>query len=662
MKIRGLVGCLWLVMLAIGCGGGGNVAEKIAQIRVWEDQGWTANGRLVTMLSDRNETVRERAAYALGRVDDTLALDSLRRVLLEDESPKVRAAAAFAFGVWTWKLGTGALLEAQAQEKDPDVLCTILGSLARVYAREEYEQYLPDLHHPDPRVRAQVALTLDMVNRRDMADSIIPLLKDPDEYVRRTALFALGRMGSSKAAMEGEQFAGDPDPEIRALAYRLIGSARHPRRNELILQGARDPDPRVRIAAADAMMVMRDTSVIQAVLPDLAHDPDVGYIQRVLRSLVEHVQADARDYVLPLMSHPDPTIRAMAVAAICNRRDLSCWKDVVQAETDPDWRVRAAIFDLITKTVRFYTVDTAVIRPVAERLTDDPAPQVRAKALQAYFDFGGPDWAPILNRHFHDTSSYVVAQAVNLIGSRYLHDYTDSLHHLYQRVADDPNPDVKWAIAAAGANLLPRVQIDSIRQDIINWGMADPNRLVRWYTIAVAFKFRQDRRSELGIFQTDLTVANIDSLLPSYTTPPLARIETTRGAITIELNTEWAPRTVRKFIQIAQSGAYDNTPVNDLQGGQIVVLGDRYGDESNLPPADVRDELSPLPTEAGTVLWSMMSRNAGRGNFMISLARLPYQDWRYGVFGQVREGMDIARSLTLVDTVRTIQILPAGVS
>jgi HEAT repeat protein/cyclophilin family peptidyl-prolyl cis-trans isomerase len=662
MKFRVWWGCLLMAVIAGGCGGGGNVAEKIAQIRVWEDQSWTANGRLVSMLADRDETVRERAAYALGRVDDTLTLDTLREVLLTDKSPKVRAAAAFALGVWTWKVGKNALVEALPKETDPDVLIAILQAAARVYAREEYAVFFPYLHHSDPRVRAQTAQTLDMLNRREATDSIIPLLDDPEPSVRKTALLSLIRIGVEQAARQGARFVNDPDPEIRALAYKLAGSARFPERNALLIAGFRDPEPQVRCAVADACIVMRDTGVLNPILQMLPSEPRVDVIQRVLRAAAEHIHAHLGEWVLPLLSHPDPTVRAQAVNALCNRRDTPCWAEIARAETDPDWRVRVAIFDAIAKTARFVPVDTQIIFPMARRLMEDPSPRVRAKALQTYIDYGGGDGDRYLARLYHDSSDYVVAMAVQLIGTYHINLYTDSLHQLYQKYASDPNPDVKWAILAASANMLPTVQIDSIRQDIINWGMADPNRLVRWYTIAVAFKFRQDRRHELGVFETDLTVANVDSLLPEYASPPLARIETTRGAITVELDTRWAPRAVRQFMENARMGAYDNTPINELQGGQLVTLGDRYGDEANLPPADVRDEYSPQRVEPGTLMWSIIARHAGRGTFMIALNRLPYQDWRYPVFGRVREGLDVARNLTLADTVRTIQILPAGAS
>lgn len=657
----------WLMLasaaILLGCSSESKVKEKIAQIRVWEDQGWTANGRLTGFLSDKSESVRERAALALGRVNDTLALDSLKRVLLSDPSPKVRRMAAFALSAWTWKVGKNALLEALAKEEDPDALVTILHALGKTYAREEYEQILPFLHHSDPEIRAQAALTLDIVNRREVADSIIALLYDGDPDVRFASLLALIRMNSESAAREGLRFTTEPDPAVRAAAYRLIGSSRFDGRNEAILEGFRDSVDMVRCAVADASLIMRDTSVINAILPTLGTDESPQFIQRVLRAVAEHIHAHPRDHVLPLLrNHPDPTVRAMAVNALCNRRDTPCWEEIAAAATDPDWRVRIALFDALDKSLKFLAPDTAIINPMVRRLLDDPSSRVRARALQTYVSYGLPEWDIHLNRLYHDTSDNVVAMAVQLIGTMHYNVYVDSLYQLYQAHSDDPNPDLKWAITAASANMLPGIEIDSLRQDIINWGLADPNRLVRWYTIAVAFKFRQDRRTELGAYLTDLSVQNIDSLLPVYTTPPLAHIETTRGTITMELNTEYAPRTVRQFMANAKGGVYDGTPVNDVQGGQLVVLGDRWGDESSLPPADVRDEYSPLRSEAGTVMWSLVSRDSGRGNFMICLTRLPYQDWRYPVFGHIREGLDVAQALTMADSIRTVKIVTPGVS
>lgn len=650
-----------LLAFVVSCGRGGDPKEKLAQIRVWEDQGWTANGRLTGFLSDGNEAVRARAALALGRVDDTLTIDSLKRVLLDDPSPKVRANAAFAYGIWTWKIAKAPLLQALAREKDPDVLVMILESLGRVYARDEYQNYFPFLHHPDARVRAQAALTLDMLNRREATDSILPLLDDPEAAVRSMAVFSLVRMYSDKAAHAGLRFVADPDPFVRGNAYRLVGSARFPERNPTLLKGLEDPDPLVRCSVADALLSMRDSSFANPAIRYLRTDPSPLVVQRLLRAMAEIPQLDSAEAIRSLLSHPDPTIRAQAVTALCNRRDRPCWDDILSAADDPDWRVRSALFDVVDKISRFgMEVDLTPLVPVAGKLLNDPSPRVRSRALQAYVTFTMPNWDRELNRLYHDTSATVVGMAISLIGSMHINVYVDSLYQLYPKYSSDPEPDVKWALMAASANMLPSIEIDSLRQDMINWGLADPNRLVRWYTIAVALKFRQDRRKELGVYLTDLTPANIDSLLPVYAAPPRARLETTRGTIVIELNADVAPRAVRRFIDIARKGLYDGTPVREVQGGQLAALGDRWGDESSLPPPDVRDEYSPLRVEAGSVLWSTTVRDSGRGAFLLTLSRLPYQDWRVPVFGKIVDGLDVAKNLTLADSIRTVTILTGG--
>jgi len=654
---RTLVGAVLLSILVISCGGGEKATQKkLAQIAVWEDQAWTANGKLLSFLSDRNEKVRERAALAVGRVNDTLAIDSLRRVLLEDPSPRVRAMAAFAFGIWQWPHGKAALLEAVTKEKDPEALVAILQSLARVYARDEYQSYIHLLRHPDPRVRLQTAQTLDVVNRRDAADSVLPLLDEPDVTVRRGAIYSLVRGQSRKAAEWALAHVSEPDPVTRALIYRLVGSYRLPSTSATLVAGFNDPDPLVRIACADALMIARDTATVSRVLTRLTSDTHPGVVTRLARAVGEHWYPPATPVLQTLLSHPDPGVRVQATLVLCNQRGLVCGDLIAPAAADPDPRVRLAFLEALDKAQRFTTLDTTIVFPMLRRLCSDSLPQVRARAVQSYVGFGGPAWDVYLNRLFHDSDPQASAKAVSLIGSMHLVGYVDSLHALFRKYRDDPNPDLKWAILAAGTNLLPSVRIDSVRQDFLNWGMADPNRLVRWYTIAVAFKFRQDLRNGLGVYQTGLTVDNIDSLLPRYASPPLARLETTKGPITIRLNPDWAPRTMRQFVAIARAGLYDHAPIGDCQPGTMIQLGDRRGDGGDFPPANVRDEYSPLRVEAGSVLWLSPTRDTGRGAFALALARLPYQDWRYAVFGQVVEGMDNARALTTADSVSSVTI------
>ncbi|HUU44351.1 MAG TPA: HEAT repeat domain-containing protein, partial [Acidobacteriota bacterium] len=631
------VAAFWAILLTVlccvatlvGCGGDKlSPHQKMNQIAVWEDQGWTANGRLYTYLFDDDEDVRVRTALALGRVNDSLALDTLRHALLEDASPRVRAMAAFAMGAWQWRVAKEPLLEAIPQEENPEVLVAILQSLARNYAREEHAQYVHLLRHPDPRVRIQTALTLDIVNWRDDADSIIVLLDDPDLDVRWAALFALGRMKSEAAARRALSLCSDPDPRMRKMAYRLAASFPTAEAGDTLIKGLEDPDPEVRSSVADAFLALRDTLVIMRALPFLRSDPDPRCVQRLARSVGQLWREDASGTLMQLLDHPDPAVRAEATKSLCNRRDLLCANLIAPAASDPDPRVRVAFLESVDQVQRYGGTDTTVIFPLVRRLLNDTVPLVRARAVQSYSAFGQPDWGEVLNRLFHDTDPHVVSMAVNLIGSQHIMEYTDSLHSLYQRFRNNPRPEVKWSIMAAGANLLPSIHIDSTRQDLLDWGMADPNRLVRWYTIAVADKFRQDLRSGLGVYQTDLTPDNIDELLHPYVTPPRLRLNTTQGPVTIELDTEWAPRTARHMIAAVRDGIYDDMPINEANAGQAIQTGDRRGDGLALPDETVRDEYSPLRIDKGSVFWLLQTRDGGRGTFGIALDRQPYLDGR----------------------------------
>jgi len=80
-----------------------------------------------------------------------------------------------------------------------------------------------------------------------------------------------------------------------------------------------------------------------------------------------------------------------------------------------------------------------------------------------------------------------------------------------------------------------------------------------------------------------------------------------------------------------------------------------------MPGISVRDEYRPDRLQAGDLLWLINTRDSGMGLFAIATSRLPYLDWRYGVFAHVTDGFDVVRNLQLTDTLKTIEIvIPAS--
>jgi peptidyl-prolyl cis-trans isomerase B (cyclophilin B) len=131
-----------------------------------------------------------------------------------------------------------------------------------------------------------------------------------------------------------------------------------------------------------------------------------------------------------------------------------------------------------------------------------------------------------------------------------------------------------------------------------------------------------------------------------------AVIETTAGAMTIELFADRAPNHVRQFLRLAASGIYDGTAfhriVKDfvIQGGHMPTrrepLEDRQaGYVRSLPP-----EFNPTPHDRGIVSMARGDDPASAtSSFFIVLARTPALDGKYTVFGRVVDGLDVVSAI-----------------
>ncbi len=645
-----------IIGLAALAGCGDSSEQQLNQIAVWEDQGWTADGQLTKLMFEGNDEVRARAALAMARVNDTLTIDSVRLAYLNDSDPDVRATAAFIYGAGQWRKGAAHVMESLERDEDPQVIRETLQAMIRVYARDDYQKVFPFLRHDDPAVRAQALLTLNGLNRWDEVDSLVRMLEDPDRTVQWCALFALLGARSEAGGTAALPFLRDTSVEIRRLAYRVVGSSPDLSLKDSLLQGLNDPNPLVRASAAEAFALQVDTISIVKTYPYLESEENPLVLMNLLKALGDHWRPAIEPYLRELMTHDDPGVRAQAVKTAVRRLDGDFADVIAPAVTDPSPLVRMAWCEAIDNVSTYIQFDRTPLQPYADSLTYDSVPRVRARALQTYLTLNGTNSAANLNRIYNDTDHYCQQMAINLIGTFRLQIYQDSLYERYQAIIDMWRPELKWAILAATANMSPSVHPTPVRREIFTWGIDDPNRLVRWYSIAVWEKFREDQRDLLGTYQTDLTVENVDELLYPYSSNPIAQLETTRGRITLELLQDRAPRAVRRFITIARDGLYDRCQMNDIQPGNIIQTGDRRINGWGLPGETVRDELQPDRIGAGDVLWLINSRDSGHGAFGIVLSRSPYLDWRYARFAKIVDGLDVAQSLTYSDSIRTVII------
>ncbi|HMF57609.1 MAG TPA: peptidylprolyl isomerase, partial [Pyrinomonadaceae bacterium] len=125
-------------------------------------------------------------------------------------------------------------------------------------------------------------------------------------------------------------------------------------------------------------------------------------------------------------------------------------------------------------------------------------------------------------------------------------------------------------------------------------------------------------------------------------------LETEIGKIVIEVLPETAPETVRNFLNLAATGAYDTTTFSRvvrgfvIQGGQLGT-SQRWNEVlSQRARRTISDEPNFIRHERGIVSMARSERpNSATTSFFILVDRAPHLDGTFAAFGRVTSGMDV---------------------
>ena len=128
------------------------------------------------------------------------------------------------------------------------------------------------------------------------------------------------------------------------------------------------------------------------------------------------------------------------------------------------------------------------------------------------------------------------------------------------------------------------------------------------------------------------------------------------GTIKMELYPEYAPNTVANFVNLIETGFYDNNSFHRLMPGFVLQGGDPDGNGSGGPGYTIRGEFSingfPQNTLSHTTGIVSMARtsadyNSAGSQFFIVLSDnyTSSLDKQYAAFGKVIEGMDVIQNI-----------------
>ncbi|WP_227814233.1 peptidylprolyl isomerase [Nitrogeniibacter aestuarii] len=143
------------------------------------------------------------------------------------------------------------------------------------------------------------------------------------------------------------------------------------------------------------------------------------------------------------------------------------------------------------------------------------------------------------------------------------------------------------------------------------------------------------------------------------------KLHTNHGVITLELDADKAPETVKNFIAYVEAGHYDNTLFHRVIDGFMIQGGGfEPGMNQKGTNAPVKNEAdNGLKNERGTIAMARtQDPHSATAQFFINVAdndflnfRAPSaQGWGYCVFGRVTDGMDV------VDAIKSVQTRSSG--
>lgn len=141
----------------------------------------------------------------------------------------------------------------------------------------------------------------------------------------------------------------------------------------------------------------------------------------------------------------------------------------------------------------------------------------------------------------------------------------------------------------------------------------------------------------------------------------VAKVNTNKGTITIDLFADRAPRTVNNFVFLAKDSFYDGLTFHRVIENFMIQGGDPNGDGRGGPGYRWDDEPAALKIkhERGSLSMANAGPNTNGSQFFITHIVTDWLDGKHAVFGKVQSDADqqVVDSIDQGDFIETVEII-----
>ncbi len=134
-------------------------------------------------------------------------------------------------------------------------------------------------------------------------------------------------------------------------------------------------------------------------------------------------------------------------------------------------------------------------------------------------------------------------------------------------------------------------------------------------------------------------------------------ITTTQGVIKYKFYSSDAPATVKRMVELINQGFYNGLTFHRVEPDFVIQGGDPLGNGMGGSGQKLKAEFNSRKHVEGTVAMARArDPDSADSQFYVALGTLPHLDRNYTVFGQVVEGMDVARKIRVGDKMTSVII------
>ena len=582
-----------------------------------------------------NAVYRTDAVQAFGSIQDSSAIESIGKVLLNDQNSSVRKAAAFALGQIHYPTCERILSEALQNEKNSEVIREILNAYGKTTSRWNLD---PSRFLDDSIQSAGLAWSIYRAGLRNKAD----------EAANKTARLLLNHHFSNETRLGAAHFFSSGAKNFELSKKALIASARE------------DISAEVRMAAVLSLGKIQSDSSLALLSTLMNTEADYRVVVSCVKALGLFPYARVKNYLHAALTHENVNVGIVASELILDNANAEDWMALANLTTPiSHWRIITNLYQASLKAE-----NTKVLSDEIKGLYQETSDPLQKTA-----------WLLTLSE-YPDAYQFVAAQLrstelaqVRSAAARALVAMNKSKHF---------RNSLKGPFSKTYRELV-QSQTDPVVLGILTTALSDTS--FRYGNIMRDPSFLPEAKKKLQLLQHNESLQSVETAIAYFENKQgqgtirnefnhpidwnlvkripedqIATISTTRGSIIIRLLVNEAPGSVAKFIELTQENYFDNKFFHQVFPNLVVHAGRTQGDGLGSEDYSIRSEFTPRLHRTGSVGMVSSGRNTEGTQWFISHSPTPHLDGRHTIFAEVIDGVAAMHLIQVGDKILDVQL------